>query len=381
MRRLFAAACLGLLALHGTNAAAQQPPPLEAEQLTVEKTIRPGPNVFVSSQGWGGAGAIYIYSADDLSYKGDIGTGLVGHLTVAPDGKTAYVASVFPKRIMSGPSEAILQSVDVATLSVRSEARIPEKMAQIAAQKGVLAQMPGSSLMLVQNATPATSVSVVNLSTGKTVSEVPTPGCWSIIPAAEGNRFTTLCGDGTLLTLKLSAGGKLLSQVRSDKIFDPDADPLFVHAERVKGDLLFASYKGVLYRVSDKLEKPQLVDKFDFVQGQPGGWAPGGYQILAYSDRYDVVFVTMHPDAKDGSHKSGSKEIWAVDLNKRTVEYRSPADGFTHIAVTQGEAPALFGVDYHDGKLARFEVDPRARFAVKPTKQIEVKSIGAIVIP
>lgn len=381
MRRLFATASLAFATIASGQALAQQPAPLEAEQLTVEKTIRPGPNVFVSSQSWNGAGSLYIYSADDLSYKGNISAGLVGQFTLAPDGKTAYVTSVFPKRIVYGQTDAVLQSFDVATLAARSEVKIPEKFAQVAAQKGALALTASGRFALVQNATPATSVSIVDITTGKMVAEAPTPGCWSILPALEGDRFSTICGDGTLLTIKLGANGKPTGQVRSDKIFDPDGDPLFVHAERVKGDLLFISYKGVLHRVSDKLEKAALVDKFDFTTGQPGGWAPGGYQLLAYAPKYDVVFVTMHPDAKDGSHKNGSKEIWAVDLAKRVVQYRSLAEGFTHIAVTGGETPALVGVDSHGGKVARFEIDPTARFAMKPTKELAVREVGALLAP
>ena len=60
---------------------------------------------------------------------------------------------------------------------------------------------------------------------------------------------------------------------RSAKLFDPDADALFIVPERVGQDLVFPSFKGNLYRVSDSGKAPKLVEKFSVVEGIDGDLA------------------------------------------------------------------------------------------------------------
>lgn len=374
----WAAALLGLAVLAPCVAAAQAPVP--AEELTVEKAIKPGPNVFVTTGAWAGAGAIYVFSADDLTYKGDYSTGMQPQFALSPDAATGVVASAFPKRIMYGPVEAIVQKFDVATLKTQQEATILPKFAQVAPQQGQIQVSADGARAFIQNATPATSVTVVDLKSGKLTAEVPIPGCWQINLSPDGRRFSSLCGDGTLLTVRIGADGKVAGQAHSKPIFDVEKDPLFAQSERVNGDLVFVSYSGVFHRVSDKGDAAELVDTYAFAKDIPGGWAPSGYAVMGYSAPYGIMFVLMHPDAKDGSHKDLSHEIWAVDLNNKTVLYRSAAKGLTQVAVSQGKTPLVFGVNSHGGGLFRFEVDPTAKFAAKLTHQIALKDAAAVTV-
>jgi methylamine dehydrogenase heavy chain len=374
----WAAALLGLAVLAPCVAVAQAPIP--AEELSVEKAIKPGPNVFVTNNAWAGAGAIYVFSADDLTYKGDYSTGMQPQFALAPDAATGVVASAFPKRIMSGPVEAIVQKFDVATLKTQQEATIPPKFAQVSPQQGQIQVSADGARAFIQNATPATSVTVVDLKSGKVTAEAPIPGCWQINLSPDGRRFSSLCGDGTLLTVRIGADGKVAGQAHSKLIFDVEKDPLFAQSERVDGDLMFVSYSGVFYRISDKGDAAELVDTYPFAKDIPGGWAPSGYSVMGYSARHGIMFVLMHPDAKDGSHKDASQEIWAVDLARKTVLYRSVAKGLTQVAVSQGQTPLVFGVNSHGGGLFRFEVDPTAKFAAKLTHQIALKDAAAVTV-
>jgi methylamine dehydrogenase heavy chain len=103
---------------------------------------------------------------------------------------------------------------------------------------------------------------------------------------------------------------------------------------------------------------------------------------MAYSSANQVLFVLMHAGAFDGSHKNGAEEIWAVDLRRRAVLYRSNAEGETHIAVTQDRAaPILFTSNSHEGGLSRYEVDPAARFAARRTNHVDLASAGYVVAP
>lgn len=376
----WAAALAGALVLPPCAALADPPPPIPPEQISVEQTIKPGPNLFVTASNWRGASAIYIFSSDDLTYKGDFGAGMQAQFALSPNAQTGYIASAFPKRIMYGPIDAVLQSFDVSTLKPLQEVPLLPKFAQISPQQGQIQVSADGTRAFVQNATPATSVTVADLKTGKVTAEIPIPGCWQINLAPEGDRFSSLCGDGSVLTVRLTPDGKLASQAQSKPLFDVQKDPLFSQSQRVDGDLMFVSYTGVFYRISDKGPTAELVDTYDFAKGIEGAWAPGGYAIMGYSAPYGVMFVLMHPDAKDGGHKNPSAEIWAVDVKNRQVLYRSTAKGLTQIAVSQGKVPLIFGVDNHKGGLYRFEVDPTAKFAAKLTHELKVEDASAVAV-
>lgn len=380
MKNFFAAFLLALLGLAPGLALAQEP--LPPEVLTVEQRLRPGANVFVNHNSWTGAGGVNIYSADDLKFKGNISVGTLGQMVVVDNGDAAYVVSSYPRRFMSGPADVVLQRYEVATLAAGPEVLISDRFALTHPAKGIVAVTADRRFALIQNATPATSVTVVDLKTGKSVSEVPTPGCWAIIPAASEARFSTICGDGTLLTVKLNSRGRAVAQAYSAAFFDADKDPVFTHVERNKqGDLLFLSFSGQIYRVSDGADVAKLVDTFKLHTESDGSWAPGGYALSAYNAPNDVLFVLMHSDAKDGSHKQNSEEIWAIDLAAKQVLYRSPAKGFTHLAVNQAETPILIATSVRENKIVRLIVDPSAKFAAKPTHSITVPQPSHVVAP
>lgn len=377
MAKRWVVAAAAVAAFASTFAEAEDP--LPAEQITVEQSIKPGPNVFVSTSSWQGAGAIDVFSADDLTYKGDYPTGMQAQFALSGAADTGYVASAFPKRIMYGPVEAVIQSFDVASLKLRQEVTILPKFVQMGPAQGNIQVSADGTRAFIQNATPATSVTIVDLKTGKVTAEAPIPGCWQINLSADGGHFSSLCGDGTILTVKVGANGKVTGQAHSKVIFDADKDALFTHAQRVSGDLVFVSFSGVFYRISDRGDVAELVDTYTFTKGIEGAWAPGGYAVMAYSAPTGVMFVIMHPDAKEGSHKDASREIWAVDMAHKQVLYRSAAKGLTQLAVSQGAIPIVFGVNSHDGGLYRFEADPTARFAAKLTHEVALRDAASVV--
>lgn len=367
---------LGLTAMVGIMAAGQAlaEEQFVPEKVTVLEKIKPGPNVFTVDQSWDGASRINVVGATELDRKGNLSVGLVTQFILTKDKKTAYTASAYAKRITSGPTEAVLQEFDVDTMSAKREIIISEKMAQVAPQKSLLQLSADEKYAFVQNATPATSVTVVDLVAGKPIAEVPTPGCWSVHPATSGLRFTTLCGDGTMQTFTIKGDGTFGAPEKSEKIFDSDTDALYAISERAGDDLVFLSFNGNVYMIADKEGPAKLVDKFSITDGKDGGWAPGGIEVTAYNAANNVLFVAMHPDAKEGSHKDAAHEIWPIDLTKKTVLYRSVVEGVKSISVTQGKEPVLFGLNDDEGLLTRYDVDPEAKFALKLSGKVE--SVG-----
>lgn len=340
---------------------------VEPQHLTVKPAIDPGPNVFTLRQEWQGSSTIDVFSADDLTYKGNMSAGQAAQMAVSPDGKTVYVASQYLKRIVYGPREVVLQTYDVATLSLLKEIPLVPKLVNTTLSQQVIAGSTDGRYIYVQNATPATSVSVADLNAGKFTAEIPGPGCFGIFPALQGSDFTSICGDGTFAKFTLKAKGDGADRTQSGKLFDVDKDPLFLHGVRAGKDLIFVSFHGTIYRVNDSDATPRLVETTSLVQGLSGNWAPGGYQLLAYNKANDVLFIGMHPDAKDGSHKTPAKEIWAYNLGGKKLLFRSTVDDVIAFNVTDDARPILYANSLKT--LLRYEVDAEAKFALRKTAQ------------
>ena len=86
-----------------TSAVAQEP--IAPEVFGVETTIKPGPNIYVLMSAWKGAGAVNVLSADDLSYKGNVTTGMTPQFALGAKADTILTASAFAKRIVYGPGD------------------------------------------------------------------------------------------------------------------------------------------------------------------------------------------------------------------------------------------------------------------------------------
>ncbi len=334
--------CLSVLTALGYTCASQADETFRPERIGVEKTIKPGPNVYVMDQSWSGATNITFLSGDTLQTKGSLSTGLIAQMDLSADRKSLYTASVYPKRIVWGPVDAVVQKFDIQTATLNKEMETSPKMAEVSANINTFKLSRNNLYSFVQNATPAASVSVIDLSTGKNLLEVPTPGCWAIYPSADDKRFSSLCGDGTVTSYQLSDDLKSYTATKSDKIFDAVKDPLFISAQRDGENTYFTSFNGNIYVLDDQNAKVTLVNKFSYTQGIKGHWAPGGFEVLAFNKPSNLLFVAMHPDAHEGSHKDGAKEVWGINMNTHKVVTRIKVKDPISIAVSGTPSPVLF---------------------------------------
>ncbi|MDN0112230.1 amine dehydrogenase large subunit [Yersinia mollaretii] len=323
--------------------------PFKPERISVEKELRSGPSLFVIDQSWSGTSSITVLSADDLKTKGSISTGLIAQFLLSKNNKQLYTASVYPKRIVWGPVEAVVQQFDVKTLSLTKEMPTSPKMAQVSASINSFRLSANEKYAFVQNATPAASVNVIDITSGNTLLEIPTPGCWGIYPSADDNRFSALCGDGTVASYQIATDQKDYKVTKSDTIFDADKDPLFISSQRDGDTLIFTSFNGNMYLLNDKEIKVTLTDKFSYTKGIKSHWVPTGFEILAFNKPNNLMFITMSPNGKEGSHKYGAKEIWGIDMASRKVITRVKTVDTISLAVSQTQKPELFALSGGEG--------------------------------
>lgn len=358
LRSIFAVAASVAL-----SAPALAQDPLPPETFGVMSAIAPGPNVIVYQESLSGPGSLVVLGADDLAMKGTMPSGSFGTMLVDPAGKVAYSLSTFLKRYAYGPMETVLQIYDVDTLTVKSEVILPPKGVMALSYAALLQQSADGKFIFAQNATPASSVTVVDLAAGAVAQEIPTPGCWGIYPATTGSSFSTICGDGSLMTYALSADGKTATETTGLDIFDPDADPVFATTARSEAGIVMVTFLGNVIIASDADGTPKKVDSFSLTEGVEGGWVPGGYNLVTYSSGLKLLFVLMHSGGYDGSHKNPSEEVWAVDLAKKAVVGRMPLAGALSITAAPGDKPVLYTL-MADIKLVRHELD-LAAYATK----------------
>lgn len=350
--RAGAALAASLLALSPAYAADELPPDVLGVKASIDMST---PNLFLFDDNFQTASRIHVLSGKDLDYKGMISSGYIVEPYLPPDGKTLYMAVSYYSRYFSGKREDVVEVYDVASLTKTAEIAIPPKRAQVGPARPLVQGSSDGRWLYVQNATPATSVTVVDLAAKKAVAEIPTPGCWALYPAAKAaNRFSTLCGDGTIATFTLNADGTAAERKASYKFFDTDVEPLFMHAERDGDDLLFLSFSGTVYRVNVEGETPSIGQRFPINVAVPGNWRPGGFQISAFHQPSRVLYVLMHKDGKEGSHKNPADQIWAVDVDSQKVIARSPAAPLDVLAVGKDSQPVLYGIAPEEVEVHRY---------------------------
>lgn len=307
-------------------------------------------------------GRVHVVDGDSFKYLGMISTGLFGITTLSHDSSEFFVANTYFTKRNRGDRFDQFEVYDTATLALKSEVRIPAKHAQALPYKGTIAPSVDGRWAFIQNATPASSITVVDRQAERVAAEIATPGCWIVLPAATTpGRFSTLCGDGTIVTVTLNEQGEAASQERSPRLFDAEKDPLFVQAERIGDAYYFVSFEGnvQVINLGDKVAKSEatwsLLDDAD----RAANWRPGGYQLLAVHAPSKRLYVAMHDAGRDGSHKRPAKEIWVYDLDTRARLQRAPGSNAIAMALSKEAQPKLFVYDGGNMNFVRYDTVPK----------------------
>lgn len=305
---------------------------------------------------------VNIYDGDSGKFLGLVPTSFNGHMTVSADGRDIYVMTTYYERLNRGKRTDVIEAWDAETLTPKYEVPIPQKRAQALNYRNYLRQSTDGELLFVQNATPATSVTVVDLKTRQFADEVTAAaGCWSIIPLPSRPRsFATICGDGGLLTIDLDAAGKPAGQQRSKPMFELEKDPIFTHTENVGDTFYFVSYNGNVYSADFSGKEVSFGAPWSLLDaaGKDRDWRPGGYNLLAINRASKRLYVGMHPNGAEGTHKTPAAEIWVYDLATHKRLARVPGKNALSMSVSQDDKPRLFTID--GGNVNIYDATPAA---------------------
>ncbi|MGR8919712.1 MAG: amine dehydrogenase large subunit [Gammaproteobacteria bacterium] len=337
---------------------------LAPEKLTVAVLRAPTPHrLYLTDLALGHVidGRVHVIDGMSSEYLGIISTGMFGVTALSRDSSEMYVATTYYTKRNRGKRFDQFEAYSTADLSLTTEIEIPAKHAQALPYKGTITSSSDSRFVYIQNSTPASSVAVVDRKASKYVGEIATPGCWIILPAgSHAARFSTLCGDGTLVTVTLDENGEPLDQQRSAKLFDAEKDPLFVQGEPDGDTYYFVSYEGNVHEINvgGEVAKSEKVWSMVSAEDRSLGWKPGGYQVIALDRKNRRLYVGMHDSAKDGSHKWPAKEIWAFDIDARERVDRAPGGNAIAMVLTKEDQPSLYAYDGMTTTFHRYETLP-----------------------
>lgn len=306
-------------------------------------------------------GFVHVIDGDSLRYLGKVSTGFTGFFNVSRDGRELYTASTYYERLNRGKRTDTVAVYDSKTLLLTKEIVIPSKHAQDVPYPAFLVPASSGSWLYTQNATPASSVAIVDTAAASDIGEIATAGCYGIFPSPTlATRFTTLCGDGTALTITLDRDGKERSRTHSAKLFDPDGDAWFLATADDGAHTIFVSFHGIVHVLDLSGDSAvEIGSPWALASGALAAahWRPGGDQILAYQRHDGQLFVTMHRHGEEGTHKNGADEIWQLDMaSHRLVERIAGAQALS-LAVTQDAHPRLYAVSGKDGSLRRYDIE------------------------
>ncbi len=253
-----------------------------------------------------------------------------------------YVADTVWSRGTRGTRTDYITVYDTATLKPVGEIVLPTKRALITAMEGMFAFTDGERMALVFNFTPASSVTVVDLIKRKVLGEVEIPGCSLVYPTGQRG-FSTLCASGTLLSLKLSADGKVIGRSESKPFNVIDTDPLFTWSASIGGVRYFPTMLGSIQPIDTKDDLGTVLPQWSLLSAADAAqhWRPSGWQPIA-GDGNKLLYVLMQPDAREGSYKDPGTEIWVYDAASKTrIKRLRLARPGSSIALTHTADPLL----------------------------------------
>ena len=291
-------------------------------------------------------GRLHVVDADTGKYLGLIGTGFAGHSTQSPDRRELYVATTYLSRLQRGDRIDVVEVYDADTLGFKHEITIDSKRTQALNYRGYLRTSSDGRLLYAQNATPATSISVIDLQARKQIGEIESPGCWGIYPSAKHpRRLSSLCGDGTVATFTLADDGSVPKEggrANSAQLFDADKDAWFTHAEQDGDQYHFLSFHGKLTQVDLGGESARQTGQWTLAAK---GWRPGGYQPFAINPAVGRIYLSMHSKGKEGSHKTPARQVWVFDASSKRLTGKFPGQNAIALTTPNSGDQLLYAID------------------------------------
>lgn len=277
------------------------------------------------------------------NYKGALDAAQFASFTESAQRNELYVAETFYSRGTRGQRTDVVTIYDDDTLKPIGEIVLPGgKRGQVVSNRYTLQLVDQDHYLFVFNFTPAASVTMIDIEERKILSETPIPGCSLVYPTGKRG-FSSLCSNGSMYSAQFDEDGKVTAQEKIPPFFSVDDDPLFDKPVYVGSTAYFPSFKGQMQPIDLSGATPVPGERWSLLSDAERGdnWRPGGWQIATVDDQ-GLVYVLMHKDGYEGSHKSGGSEVWVFNpAQKKRVKRFELKEWGVSIEVTRGKNPYL----------------------------------------
>ncbi len=282
-------------------------------------------------------------AAETNEYKGMIDAAQMASFIESKHQPLLYVAESFYDRSTRGKRTDVVTIYDKSTLAIVGEIPIANNhRAQIVLNKNAMQLIDDDKFLLVYGFTPAQSVIVIDTEQRKVVNEISTAGCAMAYPAGKRG-FMSLCSDGGALAIQVDDSGKEIERHTVASFFSVDDDPLFDKAVYMDQTAYFVSYLGRVQGIDLSGSVPKLLDTWSLVSDEEAeqNWRPGGWQITA-ADNDNNLYVIMHENGYNGSHKFGGEQVWVFDTKtQKKISTVSLNKNAFSIEMTNSKQPYL----------------------------------------
>lgn len=288
---------------------------------------------------------VWVVDGDKIDVVGMMNAGYCANFALAPDHSQLFTFDTYWSKGYRGDRTDLVTFFDPQTLNITAEVTMPKGRFLVGSKKPNADITPDGRYLLSYNLAPATTVSVIDAKEKRYKGEIEIPGCGLIFPSA-GNRFSSVCSDGTLATVSFDASLKA-KVVRDGPFFDAEDDPVFEHSafDKQRQTVYFISYEGNVSPVDLSQEKAKMLPQWSLLTAEDKAehWRPGGWQMSGFHSAGQRLFVLMHEGAR-WTHKQAGDEVWVFDVTaKKRVNRIKLKDHAVSLAVSPDlEATQLY---------------------------------------
>ncbi|GAA0243466.1 Methylamine dehydrogenase heavy chain [Methylorubrum aminovorans] len=312
----------------------------------------------------------FIIDGDAARVVGMADGGFLSNTVVASDGSFFGHANTVFSRIARGKRTDYVELLDARTAEPIADIELPNAPRfLVGTYPWMTALTPNNKTLLFYQFSPQPAVGVVDLAGKKFDRMIEVPDCYHIFPSSN-DTFFMHCRDGSLLKVSMGADGK--SQTKRTEIFHKENEYLINHPaySPKNGRLVWPTYTGKIFQVDLSSQEAKFLPAIEaFTDAEKKeGWAPGGWQQVAYHRESDRIFLLGDQRAAS-KHKAPSRFLFVIDAKtgKRIskLELRHEIDS---VGVSQDAKPQLYALS--TGAKTLFIFDPETGKEVSSVNQL-----------
>ncbi|MFD1330924.1 methylamine dehydrogenase (amicyanin) large subunit [Methylopila musalis] len=300
----------------------------------------------------------YVIDGDTARVVGMTDSGFLPNPVVASDGSFFGQISTTFTRISRGKRTDYVEIFDPKTYNPVADIELPNAPRfLVGTYPWMTALTPNNKSMLFYQFSPSPAVGVVDLAGKKFSRSISVPDCYHVFPVTD-ETFFMHCRDGSLLKVAMGKDGK--DETSKTEVFRKENEYLINHPaySPKNGRLVWPTYTGKIFQADLSSGDAKFLPAIEAFtdEERKAGWAPGGWQQVAYHRASERIFLLGDQRAQ-WKHKAPSRFVFVIDAKTgkriKKIEFGRDIDS---VGVSQDAKPQLYGLS--TGEKTLFIYDP-----------------------